>query len=205
VLATVLAPWLALAAPARAAGPWLSIGLTSGIERPDPRLADDQWTTTPHAGFGGTALAGFGPFAAGVRGWTTRATQRLGATTSSAVRSTRVELVGEARVATVLGAELMLDAGAGRLHLGYDPDRVSVDTGSGPVTVDLAPIGTWVVEGGFALRRALPAGWSAGLGADYSRWSIDTAHREGATVVEQRQTFGNWSARFELARRFTLP
>lgn len=205
-MAAIAAACLALAPPARAAaGPWLSLGLTSGIERPDARLADYQWTTTPRAGFGATALVGLGRFAAGLRAWTTRTTQQLDATTSSTVRSSRLLLVGEARIAGLLGTELMLDGGAGRMHLGYGPDRVTIDTGSGPVAVDLAPIGTWVSEGGIALRRTLPAGWSAGLGVDYSRWTIDTAHREGASVVEQRQAFGNWSARFELARRFALP
>ncbi|MBI1795907.1 MAG: hypothetical protein HYR74_02535 [Candidatus Eisenbacteria bacterium] len=206
IVTMIAAPAIAAHAVPAAAGaaPWLAAGLTSGIERPDLRLGDYQWSTTPHGAFGASLLAGMGRFAAGLRVSTTRTTQTIDPTTSSAVRATRIELVGEARVAAFLGTALMLDAGGGRLHLGYSPDRVTIDTGAGPTTVDLRPIDTWTGSAGLTLRRALAGGWSAGLGCDIHRYAIDTAHREGATIVEQRQSFTNWSARFELARRFAL-
>jgi hypothetical protein len=38
---------------------------------------------------------------------------------------------------------------------------------------------------------------------DYSAFSLDTAHRSGAGVVDGRESFGNWNARLELARVLT--
>ena len=203
-IGAVLALALPLAAsPAAAAPVWAALGIAGGVQQPDGHLADYQWSTTPHGAFGAAARVGMGRWSAGLDGWTTTATQRLDATTASTVRSTRIELVTEARLTSLAGVDLFASLGAGRLHLGYDPDRVTIDTGGGATTVDLASISTWVGGGGLGLRRALAAGWLAGLAVDHRIYALDTAHREGGSIVERRETFGDWSARFELTRRFT--
>jgi hypothetical protein len=175
---------------------WLSLGLLTGADKPDARLANYQWNTTPHAAWGAQALVGVGRLAGGLRVWTTGTTQQLDPAAAADVRSTSVELVGQARVASLGIADLVAVASAGRVHMGYHPDQVTI-AGS---TVDLRPIDEWIGGGGLAMRRTLIAGWSLGLEVDYRRFALDTAHQQGGTVVQARESFNDWSARFELAR-----
>jgi hypothetical protein len=36
---------------------------------------------------------------------------------------------------------------------------------------------------------------------DHTWFQLDTAHRVGSEIVEDRETFGNWTARVELTHR----
>ena len=51
---------------------------------------------------------------------------------------------------------------------------------------------------------AIPDGRRFAIGTEVERrvFGLDTAHRAGATVVMDRESFGEWSARLELARVF---
>jgi len=183
---------------------WFSIGVLSGSAQPDAHLADYQWDTRPHPAFGAQALAGRGRLAAGLRLWSTQTTQTIdvgGTGGSPTVRSTTVEFVSRGRLISVLGMPLSATASVGVLHLGYHPDQVSIDPGGGsPVVVDLAPIDEWTGGAGLALTRTLASKWNVGIGIDYGRYRLDTAHRDGAVIVNSRESFGQWNARFEVAR-----
>ena len=185
---------------------WLSLGLLGGSTLHDPRLADYQWTVTPRAQFGATARLGAGPFASGLRVSTTSTHQHIGLpdpTSSAAVRSTRIEWIGEARLSRFAGVELLAGASAGRLHLAYRPDRVQVPA-SGPtpaIDVELRPIDTWIGGAGLGARRPLVGPLSLGVSCERQYFALDTAHRNGNEIVTARETFAEWTARFELAWR----
>jgi len=209
-------PWLvslaiaglgAIAQPARPAvaadadSRWWSVGVLAGSMQPDGRLADYQWGTSPRAAWGVRTLAGARWFSGGVRLWSTRARQEMGAAEAVTVKGTSWELVGRGRLLRVGGSELLAVASGGRLHLGYAPDHVEVASGSGdPVVVRLAPIDEWVVGGGLALERRIAGVWKVGIELERRAFSLDTAHRSGEAIVERREALGDWNARVELAR-----
>ncbi len=202
--APIAAPWVeAVGDGARAAGgPRLSLGLLAGTTQFDAGLADYQWDTTLRPGWGLQALIGGGRLAAGVRVWRAATTQSIGDLGAAPdVHATRWELIGEGRLLEALGTEFRLTAGAGRLRLAWDPDRIVLQPAGGgaPIEVALAPVGTWTGGAGFVLRRPLAADWTVGLGVDARIYAIDTARRSGDTVVLARERFGDWSTRLELA------
>jgi len=205
ILLVALLAVSALAAPAgaRERGVSLACGLLAGLALSDPRLADLQWDVAPHPAWGAQVLLGRGRLAAGARLWRTQTTQRIdlpGLSVEPAVGLASVELVGMGRLASFAGTELLLSGSAGRLHLAYDPDQITIPP-SGP-QVAFAPVNEWIGGGGLALRRPLGSCWSLGLGVEGRFFGLDTAHRSGPAIVYQRETLGDWSARLELARLF---
>lgn len=187
----------------QAAGHRISLGLLAGPTLPDPSLSDYHWRMTPRMGWGAETWVGFGRYAGGIRLWTTSTPQEIGASgapASTTVTRTSLELVGRATLAHVAGLEFFASAGAGRVHLGYHPDRVSIPSPGGPVDVTFAAIDEWIGGGGLGLSRPLAHGWDAGLELEHRIFTLDTAHRAGTTVVSERSTFGDWSARLALTR-----
>ena len=185
------------------AGRWASLGLLTGPTLPDPSLSDYQWRMTPRIGWGAESFTGIGRYAAGIRVWSTSTPQELGvsgAPAATTVTRTSFELVGRATLARLAGYEWTASASAGRVHLGYRPDQVSISTAGGPVDVSFAPLDEWIGGGGLGLRRPLAGPWSAGLELEHRIFALDTAHRAGTTVVSERSTFGDWSARLALTR-----
>lgn len=209
-LTAIGAPLLALAclaAPAGAAGlrPSWSLGVASGTTRFDAHLADYQWNLSPRAAWGAHAGASLGRFGLVLRGWTSSAAQHVDPSASvsdPAVRVTTFDLAGEAELARPLGTALLARASAGRTSLAYSPDRVTLDAGGGPVTVELAPVHAWTWGAGAAVRRAIAPGWAATLAVERQALAFDTAHRSGPSVSYAREDFGNWNGRLELARLF---
>jgi len=190
----------------RAAGDWAALALLTGSTQPDAALADYQWDTRPKMAWGAQALAGRGRFGAGVRLWSSRTTQQVdlaGVAVSPTVRSTSVELVGRVRVADLRGLRLLAAASGGRLHLGYDPDRLAIPTGGGSIEVSFAPVYEWIAGVGAAVERPLGAHWTVGAQVERRGWALDTAHRSSAQIVNARESFGEWNARFEFARVFS--
>ena len=190
------------AAPVR-----LSIGVLGGSSKPDAGLADYQWETLPRAAWGAQALAGRGGFEAGMRLWRSATTQRHALPAGdevSTVHWTSVEALGRMRLASLWGVDVLGSMSAGWLRLSYAPERMTIDAGGGvPVEVVFAPIDEWIAGAGMAFTRPLAGGWSAGLEVDRRAFRMDTAHRNGGTIEYRRDTFGDWSARFEIARRFS--
>lgn len=194
----------ALARDSRAAGlghATLSLGGLVGSTRPAAGLADFQWDTGPKLGYGAQALVRFGRFDSGLRLWRTETTQDLdlgNGAGSPAVRSTSVELLGRAGLAEPGGVRVLALATAGRLHLGYHPDRVTLPTTGEEVL--LSPVDTWVAGAGLGAERALRGAWSLGVTVEHRVFGLDTASRESGAVVNRRESFGEWSARLEIER-----
>jgi hypothetical protein len=185
-------------------GPWLSVGVLGGSTQFDPHLADYAWNVNPRAGFGAEALAGFGPVGGGVRVWRARTSQHLGLAEAPdpSVDATSFDVVGRLRLFSLLGAQLQACASTGRLHLGYSPDHVLVGSGGSAVDVALAPVDAWSYGAGLAVRRGLVGAWAAGVEVDAQRFSMETAHRSGSTIVTGNERFNDWSARLGLERVF---
>jgi hypothetical protein len=182
----------------------VSIGVLAGATLPDQDFSNYQWDVTPQMAWGAQALAGTGAFSGGIRYWTSVTEQRIGAldAESADVRTSSFELTGRGRFAHVLGFDLLGTVSAGRVHLGWTPEDVTVSTGGGPVAVHLEPVSEWIGGGGLAAERALGASWSAGVEFESRFFGLDASHREGAAIVTQRETFGDLSARLHVARRF---
>lgn len=187
--------------------PWrVSVGGLAGVLKPDSKLADYQWDTSPTLAWGAAALAGTGRFDAGLRLlWfeTTQAMQLPGAPPETRVRTTSLDLVGRYRFASVAGTHLAAAASVGRVHLGYDPDRIEVVLpGSGTLEVEFGPIDEWIVGGGIAMTRSVFPAWDLGLEVDYRTYSTETAHQAGGSIVREREWFGAWGGRLGLAWRY---
>jgi hypothetical protein len=205
--ASLLAATPALAWPGAGTGPWLAVGLASGSTRFDSHLRDFQWDLAPRAAWGASVTAGLGPADVSLRAWSSAASQVLGASVtpaSAAVHVHTYDVAGELAIARAAGVTLLGRATAGRVVLSYAPDQAAVDTGTGTTTVGLAPVHAWSAGGGLALRRPLPGGFAVALAAERAGFSMDTAHRAGATIVTARDAFANWSGRLELTRVFAL-
>ena len=208
--ATIVA--LACACPIAAdAAPWSdlskvrwSLSALGGATQLDPHLADYRWNADPRMCFGAQATAEAGRWMVGVRGLRTQTTQSSGIPGEGSapnVRLTSFEAVGGVRVTSFVGIELHAVASAGRAHLGYDPDHMAFTplSGGSDIVVEFAPIDTWTAAGGVWLRRPVAVGLAVGLQLDRSYFALDTAHRSGDGIEEQRETFGNWGARFEVS------
>jgi hypothetical protein len=188
------------------ARPRWSLGLLAGSTWFDSRLADYQWDLRPRLAWGLRALAEVGRFGWGIEVARSHAVQRTGLgdpASDPAVRATRIEWVGESRLASRAGATLLVTAAVGRLHLGYDPDRVAFSSGGGTtVVVDFRPIDEWEGGGGLALRRGLGGPLALGLEVDRRFFALETARRNGTTIETGRESFAEWNARLELSRAF---
>jgi hypothetical protein len=183
---------------------WLSLGLLAGTTRFDSRLADYQWDITPRLDWGAEALAGTGPFAAGVRLWRSGSEQTVDpdATEQPSVSVTTLEFVGRRRIAELWGARVSCDVSGGWLRVAYDPDRVTIDAGGTPVEVELKAVDTWSAGAGLGVERGLGGGWTAGFQASHRWFELETAHRDGSTIENRTETFGDWTARVALCRRW---
>ena len=203
---------VALALLACAAGPalaasdqeirWVSFSLLGGTAQPVSRLADYQWDVRPHAGWGAQALVGRGGWSLGPRLWRSGTTQALGlaGTPDPHVSTTSLELVTRARLARWRMVDCLALASGGRLAIRYQPDRLTLETGGGPVEVAFAPVDSWIAGAGLALQAPLAGGWTVGMETERRVFALDTAHRSGTAVTYARETLGDWQMRFELGR-----
>jgi hypothetical protein len=196
--------------PAAAAGPgdavprprWVALSVLGGTAQPASKLADYQWDVRPHAGWGAQALVGRGGWSVGPRLWRSGTTQALGlpGTPDPRVSTTSLELVGHARLARWRAVDCLALASGGRLAIRYQPDRLTLDTGAGPVELAFEPVDSWIAGVGVALRAPLVGGWTVGMETERRMFALDTAHRSGSAVAFAHETFGDWQMRFELGR-----
>lgn len=201
---------LALAGLAKTSGaaplaPQWSLGVSGGTTKFDPHFGDYQWSLSPHPAWGAQAGAGLGRYGLSLRVWTASSTQQLDASASSAearVRTTTFDLAGDVRLVGFGGTSLLARASGGRVAIGYDPDHVTIDTGSGVADVELSPVHAWSWGAGAAVRQAVTQRWTATLAVERQVFAFDTAHRNGSSVELAREAFGNWNGRLELARLF---
>ena len=182
----------------------LAIGPVAGAVMFDRSLDNYRWDIGPTLQTGLQATLYRGRFGAGVRllrAQTTQASGIPGEAQVPHVNATGLDIVGELRVVRYRGAELWGSAHAGRLHLGYDPDQLTFDTGGvgGPVTVAYDPISEWELGLGLEVRGELTRHMALSLQAEQSSFALDTAYRSGAAIVQTRERFYNWSLRLQVA------
>lgn len=211
VTVLALAGWLAAAASSAGAATrtsaWIEAGPALGGLGLDRDLARYRWDTRASTQWGGRVLAGRGPLALGLGAWRSGTTQGTGLTDGTpplAVSLTTVALVGLARVATPFGCELRLGGQAGRLHASWDPGNLAVAMdGGAKVDVAFADIDEWCVGVNVEIQRELGRGLAASLLGEWTGFSLDTAHRRGDEIAQERERFGTWAARMQLAWRWS--
>lgn len=182
----------------------LGVGPALGAYFFDPALANYQWDTRPALQSGVQATLYWHRLAAGARltlAHTTQATGIPGAGASPRVNLTGISMIGEGRIVTCRGLSLWGTARAGQILLGYDPDRMTFDTGgpSGSITVDFAPISEWDYGLGLEVRGALTRQLALALQAESTTFALDTAHRRGSEIVESRERFFRWEVGLHLS------
>jgi hypothetical protein len=183
---------------------WLAIGPSLGGMSLDTQLANYSWDVQPRVVWGIQTIAGYGRAAAGLSIWrssTRQATNLPGDNRAVGVNLTGAELTGQFRVATLVGVGFWARAHGGRLHLGYDPDNLdfSVADGGPTVTVHYRSQDEWIYGLGLELRRNLMTNTAIAVQLEQSRFGLETSHRRGDTIVEQREVFDSWSLRLQFA------
>jgi len=191
-------------------GGWrLAVGVFAGGLAVDQRLENYRWDTRPAMQTGVQATVYRGRFAAGARLWGSRTTQAIGIPgtgESPRVNLTGVEGVGRVRLFDISRVELWGSGHAGRIHLGYSPDQLTIDTGvlADPITVAFDPIAEWEFGFGAGLRGEVTEHLAVSLDAERSSFALDTAHRRGEEIVESRDWFHSWSLRLQVSWLLTL-
>jgi len=199
-----------LAVPAQAgAGWWLSTGVGAGAVSPDQSLANYRWDTTPASLYALQATAGRGRFAGGLRlsRWAT--TQGTGLNLDQPdprVRLTSFDVVAQGRLVTWAGFQLWASGSVGRVGLSYTPDELILATGlpGGDLEVNYDPITETVLGYGLELRRNFGSKLAVSLLGERTGFALDTRHRRGDEIVNERETFSNWSIRLQLSWVFDL-
>lgn len=196
--------------PDEGRGSWrLAVGVFAGGIMVDRKLEDYRWDTRP-AGVTGVEMTVLrGRLAAGARLWGSRTTQASGIpgeTQAPSVNLTGIGAVGRVRVLKVNVVELWGTGYAGRLHLGYDPDRLTFDPGglTEPVTVVYAPISEWEFGYGARLRSEPMKQLALAIEAGHSAFALDTAHRRGDEIIQSREWFHGWTIQLQISWLVTL-
>jgi hypothetical protein len=202
-LGIVLAAAVPTAASARPGVP-LSLAPFAGAVALDSHLSDYRWNTAVQPAWGLAGYAALGRVTPGIRFWrssTTQATGIPGDDTALDVALTGFEATAAVRMASYAGFRLLATGSAGLMRISWSPSSLSLDVGlAEPVTADFAPVTEGIFGAGLAVHRGLFAGFDLAVGAERSWFRLDTAHRRGNEIVEDRETFGNWAARVELSR-----
>jgi hypothetical protein len=197
---------LALLPAAAGAAPGVDVVLApfGGAVSLDSRLSDYRWDTDVRPAWGLAGFASLGRVEPGVRVWrasTAQGTGIPGDETALDVSLTGFEATAAVRLAGVAGFRLLGTGSAGLLRIGWSPSSLAIDAGGGgPITVRFDPVTEPVFGAGLAVRRGVGAGFELGVGLERSWFRLDTAHRAGTAIVEDRETFGNWTARLVLSR-----
>jgi hypothetical protein len=81
------------------------------------------------------------------------------------------------------------------MFLRYDPGSLLIDNpgGGAPIEVRFDPIDEWTAGFGAALRREFMGRVAVSARATHSFFALDTTHRRNGEIVQERETFHNWS------------
>ena len=188
---------------------WLEAGPAAGGLSLDDDLADYRWETGTLPVWGAQALVGRGGLAGGLCVWRTSTTQGTGLPDGAGaptVMLTNLAAVGRVRLVSPLGIEMWATGQIGRVHLAWSPEQLVIDPGTGaaPVTITYQALDEWNPGLGVELRRQLGSGTTVALQVERTAFALDTAHRRGDGIDESRDRFVNWSARLQLAWRWSL-
>lgn len=175
-----------------------------GVRSLDTALDDYRWNVGPSRLLGAEAWFAFSRFEAALaveRSSTEQSTGLAGVTTAPRVDLTHLAVRVRARLLAWGPAQLHAGAGAGRLHLGWDPTRATYAVSGlpDPITVDYDPIDTWRTELELGARIALPGPIDLGLASTWAHFDLETAHRAGDAIVERDETFSTVDGRVFLS------
>ena len=182
----------------------LELGAVIGTAAPDGDLADFRWDINPALQTGLAATIYHGRFGFGARVLRTQTTQASGIpgeTQAPDVNLTTTELVGRVKALEYWGVALWGSAHGGLLHVGYDPDRLTFDTGilPEPITIDYASINEFAAGLGVELRTEIARHAAISLQAEQTTFALDTAHRVGSEIVQSRDRFYSWSLQLQVS------
>jgi hypothetical protein len=182
----------------------LAVGTIAGVYAFDPRLDNYRWDTRPAMQWGAQAAVVRGRFAGGLRAWRTKTSQGSGIPGESrapTVNVTAIEVMAQVRIINYRRVELWSAVHSGRIHMGYDPDRLTFNPGGAgiPVTVDYKSISEWDFGAGIEVRSQIARGVALSLHAEQSSFALDTAHRNGTEVLRSRERFYSWQVRLQIA------
>ncbi len=183
---------------------WLATSLGAGAISPDQDLANYRWDTTATAQYALQATAGQNRWAAGIRfsRWaTTQGTGLAADGPEPEVRLNSFDLVAQMRLVQWAGFEMWGTGLAGLVNLTYTPDQLVIDgIGAGDdVTVNYDPITETNLGLGVELRHAFGRQLKASIAAERAGFKLDTSHRRGNEIVNDRESFQNWSLRLQVA------
>lgn len=185
-------------APAEDLGWRLDLGAGAGAILFDEDLRDYRWEIGPTPAVVVRASALRDRYAIGLTYGTTRTVQATGlpsASTDPRVALHSVEARASARILQWQGVELLGQVQGGRLMMRYEPDYLLLTPpgGGNPIRVEFTPIHEWTGGFGAALRHEFQGVFALTAEAMLTSFALDTSHRRGDEIVEQRERFHNWS------------
>ncbi len=199
ILAAVLLLLVAPATPAPADDGWrLDLGAGASALVFDDELANYRWDVQPTAALQVHASALRDRWALGVNLQTTSTVQQSGIpgeTVAPHVALHSLEVHGSWRFVQWQGIQLWGQAHGGRVMMRYEPDQLlfSIPGGGEPIAVDFAPVNEWTGGVAASLRREFFSNFALAAQLRHSSFALDTSHRVGDEIVQQREGFHNWS------------
>jgi hypothetical protein len=191
--------------------PWrLAVGTTGGSVFFDPALTNYRWDVEATAAWGLMASLGKDRWNLGARlerSSTTQATGIPGEPRAPSVRLTSVTGTASFELVRLWRVAAAATGHAGRLHLGYSPDRLELDPlgGGETIEVEYAPIDDWTAGVGLSLTGEVAWSLAMGLHVERSYFWLSTSHRVGSEIEQRRERFGNWAARLALSWTLEIP
>jgi hypothetical protein len=188
---------LACACAAHARPLELGVSSRAGQMWLDSGLRDFRWDTSGQPGWGLEVRARRGNWSAALSGERSHTDQSTGIPgDSSAPRVGWTTLGVHLRRHQPLGAGVDVYGGmqAGRLFLSWDPRHLTVTAPgiSQPVDVEFRPVQSWIYGPQLGLQWSATSRFGLEALVEYSRFSLDTAHQAGGSIVEERRSFGSW-------------
>lgn len=183
---------------------WIGLTPLAGVTLPDRDLDRYRWDVSPQATIGLEAMVGHGSLSGGLRFTRWESEQALGipgGPASPAVAVSTVSGLARYRFAQVWGFETLATGGFGFARHTYSPDVLTLDIQGSPepVTVRFESVTSPVWSLGLGVRRHLADAVAIGVDLERSSYRLDTRHRVGDEIVQERQTFAHWTLSFGLA------
>jgi hypothetical protein len=199
ILAALVLLLVASATPAPADDGWrLDLGAGASALVFDEGLANYRWDVQPATALQMHASALRNRWALGLNLQTTSTVQHSGVpgeTVAPHVALHSLELHASWRIVQWQGIQLWGQAHGGRMLMRYEPDQLifSAPGGGRPITVDFAPVNEWTGGLAASLRREFFSNLALAAQLTLSSFALDTSHRSGDEIIQQREGFHNWS------------
>ncbi|RKZ13110.1 hypothetical protein DRQ32_02315 [bacterium] len=193
---------LLLVAPATAApaddGWRLDLGAGASALVFDEELANYRWDVQPTAALQLHASALRSRWALGLNVQTTSTVQQSGIpgeTIAPQVALHSLELHAAWRIVQWQGFQLWGQAHGGRITMRYEPDQLlfTAPGGGEAIAVDFAPVNEWTGGLAASVRREFFSNLALAAQLTHSSFALDTSHRSGDEIIQQREGFHNWS------------